>query len=117
LKRAAESIPAANIESMSLSQPPKEINMITNAFRHVLPMIVGVALSFSLVAAQAARGGHGTTPAPTPTTNTKVKPALETCGAGQHCTGMPHKKCTTEYVAVCHRHHAACQTVQKTVCS
>jgi hypothetical protein len=91
--------------------------MTATAFRNVLPIIVGMALSFSLVAAQAAKGGHGTTPAPTPTTNTKVEPALETCGPGQHCTGMPHKKCTTEYVAVCHRHHAECQTVQKTICS
>ena len=89
--------------------------MTANAFRNVLPIIVGMALSFSLVAAQAAKGGRGTTP--TPTTNTKVEPALETCGPGQHCTGMPHKKCTTEYVAVCHRHHAECQTVQKTICS
>jgi hypothetical protein len=88
--------------------------MIVNASRHVLPIIVGVALSFSLVAAQAAKAGHGTTG--TPTTNTKIKQALETCSAGQHCTGMPHKKCSTEYVAVCHRHHAGCQTVQKTVC-
>ena len=90
--------------------------MITGALRHVLPMIVGVALSFSLVAAQAAKGGHETTGAPTRATNTKIKPALETCGTGQHCTGMPHKKCTTEYVAVCHRHHPECQTVKETVC-
>ena len=98
-------------------QPSKEINVVTGPFSHVLPIIVGVALSFSLVAAQAAKGGHGTTGTSIPTTNTKVKPALETCGPGQHCTGMPHKKCTTEYVAVCHRHHAVCQTVQKTICS
>jgi hypothetical protein len=91
--------------------------MIAGRFSYVLPIVVGVALSFSLVAAQAARGGHGTTGTSTPTTNTKVKPALETCSPGQHCTGMPHKKCTTEYVAVCHRHHATCQTVQKTICS
>jgi hypothetical protein len=107
----------ADIDPIPLLEPRTEPNMTANAFRNVLPIIVGMALSFSLVAAQAAKGGHGTTPAPTPTTNTKVEPALETCGPGQHCTGMPHKKCTTEYVAVCHRHHAECQTVQKTICS
>jgi hypothetical protein len=92
LKRVAEIISAANIEPMPLSQPPKELNMIANAFRHVLPIIVGVALSFGVVATQAAKGGHGTTPAPTSNTNTKVKPALQTCGAGQRCTGMPYNK-------------------------
>jgi hypothetical protein len=89
--------------------------MISKSLRRAVPLIVSIALSLGIVAAQAAKGGHGTTDTPTSSTNTKVKPALETCGAGQHCTGMPHKKCTTEYVAVCHRR--LCQTVQKTVCS
>jgi hypothetical protein len=77
-------------------------------------IVVSVALSCIVIAAQAATS-HGPT-APPSSAGTKVKPTLETCAPGQHCTGIPQKKCTTEYVAVCHRHHAQCQTVKKTVC-
>jgi hypothetical protein len=78
-------------------------------------IVVSIALSCNVMTAQAAMSGHRPT-APPSSASTQVKPSLETCAPGQHCTGMPQKKCTTEYVAVCHRHHAVCQTVEKTVC-
>ena len=91
--------------------------MISKSLRLAAPIVVGATLCFGVVAAQAAVSSHRSTTAPTSSIDTKIKPALETCSAGQHCTGMPRPKCTTEYVAVCHRHHASCQTVRKTVCS
>jgi hypothetical protein len=112
-----ESTPA-NIEpSNGTAINPEDLQMISTSFRLTASLLVGAALSFGVLAAQAAKGGHDAAPAPSSSTNTKVKPALETCVTGQHCTGMPQKKCTTEYVAVCPRHHSECQTVQKTVCS
>jgi hypothetical protein len=68
------------------------LSLLTFTVRHVLPIIVGVALSFGVVAAQAAKGANGTTPDSASNTNTKVRPALDTCGAGQRCTGMPYNK-------------------------
>jgi hypothetical protein len=90
--------------------------MISKSLRLTTALVIGMALSFGITTVEAAKSSHETTSVPPSSTNTKVKPALETCSPGQHCTGMPHPKCITEYVAVCHRHHL-CQTVKQTVCS